>query len=151
MEKVSLLHEDAEKPLLDEEQRTKHFEKNALNDGIKCKEDDKPNKKRRFFEIPKRYILCFLVFWGFLLMNCERSCLSVAIVAMSAKRKVKIDGKWVTKVIFLVLIKFSLQFFPTGFVLSSYSQIMRFEDPFCQKSSSKIDIKNSQKNLHGGF
>eukprot|EP00794_Sanderia_malayensis_P005170 gene5170-5822_t len=54
-------------------------------------------KKRNWLNIPKRYVLCFLVFSGFLLMNSERSCLSVAIVAMSSKRRVKIDGKWITK------------------------------------------------------
>ncbi len=50
------------------------------------------------FRIPKRYALCFLVFLGFLIMNSERSCLSVAIVAMSSKRRIKVDGKWTTKV-----------------------------------------------------
>ncbi|XP_065071667.1 sialin-like [Rhopilema esculentum] len=60
-------------------------------------QEDGKGKSRWCWAIPKRYILCFLVFWGFLLMNCERSCLSVAIVAMSSKRRVKEDGKWVTK------------------------------------------------------
>lgn len=103
MEKKSLLRGDVEKSFAAEKQKitgsiSEGFPLISASKTEKCRQDDTP-KKRRFFEIPKRYILCFLVFWGFLLMNCERSCLSVAIVAMSSKRKVKVDGKWVTKVI----------------------------------------------------
>ena len=61
-------------------------------------EDLPAKKKKGWCEIPKRYTLCFLVFLGFLLMNSERSCLSVAIVAMSSKRRTKVNGKWITKV-----------------------------------------------------
>lgn len=90
-----LLHEDEAK-LLKEENRTLKAEHDK---ELTEKETEKLSKQKKpWINIPKRYILCFLVFWGFLLMNCERSCLSVAIVAMSSKRRVKVDGKWVTKV-----------------------------------------------------
>ena len=99
MEKDSALPEDAS---LYKEKTAQEFpERQPYKDRLqseKCESDDEIPERRGRFQIPKRYILCFLVFLGFLLMNCERSCLSVAIVAMSSKKKVKIDGKWVTKV-----------------------------------------------------
>lgn len=49
------------------------------------------------FYIPRRYIVCFMMFSGFLIMNCQRSCLSVAIVAMSSRTKHFDGDKWVVK------------------------------------------------------
>ena len=104
MEKEILLREDAEESIFKDKGKDKQYnleghpqKDEKLSDKCKNDDDEVPGKKRKW-QMPKRYILCFLVFWGFLLMNCERSCLSVAIVAMSSKRKVKVDGKWVTKV-----------------------------------------------------
>jgi len=98
MENETLISDDAS--LYKERTTSPHiFEKLPQKDGqLSEKHEDETAEKRTLSQkIPKRYILCFLVFLGFLLMNCERSCLSVAIVAMSSKKKTKVDGKWVTK------------------------------------------------------
>ena len=50
------------------------------------------------FYIPRRYIVCFMMFSGMLIQNCQRSCLSVAIVAMSSRTKHYDGEKWVSKV-----------------------------------------------------
>lgn len=94
MEKQALLHEVGgllrdDSTILACEEKLK-----ATNDEAQ----ELPAKtKGSCLRIPKRYALCFLVFLGFLIMNSERSCLSVAIVAMSSKRRIKVDGKWTTK------------------------------------------------------
>ena len=101
MEKDSVLPEDASLYREKIASSQEFSERQPHKDGLQsenCENDDEIPERRKNFQIPKRYILCFLVFLGFLLMNCERSCLSVAIVTMSSKRRVKIDGKWVTKV-----------------------------------------------------
>ncbi len=85
----SLLREDASKLLSEEKLKLSEDE---------CEEVPAKRKRSWLKNIPKRYILCFMVFSGFLIMNSERSCLSVAIVAMSSKKRVKVDGKWITKV-----------------------------------------------------
>ena len=59
----------------------------------------KESEEQSRYYIPRRYILCFLIGTGFLIMNCQRSCLSVAIVAMSSKTRHWEGGKWVPKVI----------------------------------------------------
>ena len=100
MENKTLVSDDAS--LYKERATSPHiFEKLPQKDDQHSEkhEDEVAEKRTLSQKIPKRYILCFLVFLGFLLMNCERSCLSVAIVAMSSKKKTKVDGKWVTKVV----------------------------------------------------
>ena len=95
-----LLNEDEAKLLKEGNKTLKDEHDKELTDK---QTEELSKRKKPWINIPKRYILCFLVFWGFLLMNCERSCLSVAIVAMSAKRRVKVDGKWVTKVTTVII------------------------------------------------
>ena len=56
------------------------------------------NEKPSGFYIPKRYVVCFMMFSGMLIMNCQRSCLSVAIVAMSSRTKHWNGVSWVSKV-----------------------------------------------------
>ena len=46
------------------------------------------------FYIPRRYIMAVLLFNVCMLMNCQRSCLSVAIVAMSSDTRFYDAGKW---------------------------------------------------------
>jgi len=54
------------------------------------------NIKKKFY-FPRRYVLCILTFCAFCTMNCQRSCLSVAIVAMSSRTKHWESGKWTSK------------------------------------------------------
>ena len=60
--------------------------------------EEKKEKVKWKFYVPRRYILCLLIFSAFCTMNCMRSCLSVAIVAMSSRTRHWEGGKWVTKV-----------------------------------------------------
>lgn len=60
---------------------------NALKDHQKTGRDES-------LYIPRRFILAVLLFGVCMLMNCQRSCLSVAIVAMSSDTKFWDDGKW---------------------------------------------------------
>ena len=102
MEKETLFHEEASQLYREKTVSPQRISERPIHKDSKHSDNNEHSnevhEKKCFGQIPKRYILCFLVFLGFLLMNCERSCLSVAIVAMSSKRKMKVDGKWVTKV-----------------------------------------------------
>ena len=45
-------------------------------------------KERKEFMCPKRYVLAVMLFLGFAVLNCVRSSLSVAIVAMVTDQQV---------------------------------------------------------------
>ena len=50
------------------------------------------------FYVPRRYIMAVLLFSICMLMNCQRSCLSVAIVAMSSTTKYWDGDQWIDQV-----------------------------------------------------
>lgn len=50
------------------------------------------------FYFPRRYIMAILLFSICMLMNCQRSCLSVAIVAMSSDTKYWDGDQWIDQV-----------------------------------------------------
>ena len=56
------------------------------------------NEDDRKFYFPRRYIMAILLFSVCMLMNCQRSCLSVAIVAMSSTTKYWDGDQWIDQV-----------------------------------------------------
>ena len=71
-----------------------------LKDHLGQSLEDVKNKKtdQSGFYIPRRYIMAVLLFSICMLMNCQRSCLSVAIVAMSSTTKFWDGDQWVDQV-----------------------------------------------------
>ena len=65
----------------------------SLDDIKKLKEDHQSG-----FYFPRRYIMAMLLFSICMLMNCQRSCLSVAIVAMSSNTKYWDGDQWIDQV-----------------------------------------------------
>ncbi|XP_066922006.1 vesicular glutamate transporter 1-like [Clytia hemisphaerica] len=68
-----------------------------LKDHLGQSLEDLKHKKteQKGFYIPRRYIMAVLLFSICMLMNCQRSCLSVAIVAMSSTTKFWDGDQWV--------------------------------------------------------
>lgn len=70
----------------------------SLDDLKKLKEDHSSG-----FYFPRRYIMAVLLFSICMLMNCQRSCLSVAIVAMSSNTKYWDGDQWIDQASILSL------------------------------------------------
>lgn len=85
------MQEDS-KILLDKVAKNLSNEKISNNKDKKSFGDDHGEYGK--FYLPRRFILAVLLFGVCMLMNCQRSCLSVAIVAMSSDTKYWDDGKW---------------------------------------------------------
>lgn len=62
----------------------------SLEDLTEIDKDDDSS-----FYFPRRYIMAILLFSVCMLMNCQRSCLSVAIVAMSSTTKYWDGSQWI--------------------------------------------------------
>ena len=68
-------------------------------DDIKKLKEDHPSG----FYFPRRYIMAVLLFSICMLMNCQRSCLSVAIVAMSSNTKYWDGDQWIDQASYVII------------------------------------------------
>jgi hypothetical protein len=100
------------------------FKKNSFDD---LKNNDSASC---CFYVPRRYIMAVLLFSICMLMNCQRSCLSVAIVAMSSTTKYWDGDQWIDQVGANLMPQQNFEYSPQIFlteIISILFQIRRYK------------------------